>query len=114
MASGSSYTVAELESKRVGAGRRYLEFLRVPSMSGGLYVLHRGETDPQSPHSEDEVYVVLRGRARLRHGEADDPVAAGSIVYVPAGLEHRFHDIQEDIETLVFFSPAEAGPSPSA
>ncbi len=112
MASGISYKVADLESTRVGAGRRYLEFLRVPSMSGGLYVLRRGETDPQSPHAEDEVYVVLRGRARLRHGDADDPVAAGSIVYVPAGLEHRFHDIEEDIETLVIFAPAEATQPP--
>ncbi len=111
MPAGASFTLADLENTRDRSGRRYLEFLRVASMSGGLYVLRRGETDPQSPHTEDEVYVVLGGTARIRVGSEDHPVRSGSVVYVPARLEHRFHDITEDLSVLVFFAPPEGSES---
>ncbi|HUS15848.1 MAG TPA: cupin domain-containing protein [Chloroflexia bacterium] len=84
-----------------------MEFLRVPALSMGLYVLPAGGTDPQSPHSEDEVYIVMAGSATIRVGEADQPVAAGSVVYVPAGVVHRFHSITADLAVLVVFAPAE-------
>ena len=85
----------------------YLEFLRVPSLSAGLYVLPAGADDPQGPHTEDEVYHVVGGRARIRVGEEDRAVEAGTVVFVEAGVEHRFHDIEEDLSVLVFFAPAE-------
>ncbi len=103
----AAFSLSRLESDRVRSGRRYLEFLRVPSLSGGLYLLRAGDTDPQSPHGEDEIYFVVRGRARIRLGTEDQPVAAGSVIYVPARLDHRFHDIEEDLEILVIFAPAE-------
>jgi mannose-6-phosphate isomerase-like protein (cupin superfamily) len=88
-------------------GRLYSEFIRVPSLSVGLYSLPAGGADPQSPHSEDEVYYVIRGRGQIRVGGEDRAVEAGSVVFVAADVEHRFHDIAEDMDILVFFAPAE-------
>ena len=97
----------ELTRLRAQQGKRYLEFLRVPAMSAGVYVLPAGGTDPQKPHREDEMYYVVRGRARMKIGSEDAEVSAGSVIFVEAEAEHRFHDIQEELEVLVFFAPAE-------
>ncbi len=102
------FKLAELEREQAERGRLYLEFLRVPSMSAGLYVLPAGGVDPQSPHKEDEMYYVIRGRARMLVGEEDQVVSAGSVVFVGAGVEHRFYDIEEELAVLVFFAPAES------
>lgn len=104
-------TAQALEVTRHGSGRRYLEFLRVPDLSAGLYVLEAGVADAQQPHSEDEVYVVLRGRCRFRAGAEEREVERGSVLFVPARLEHRFVDIRERLEALVFFGPAEGARS---
>jgi len=88
-------------------GKLYLEFLRVPAMSVGVYVLPKDGTDPQEPHHEDEVYFVIRGRARMQIGPDQAEVRTGSVIFVEAQLEHRFYDIQEELELLVFFAPAE-------
>ena len=100
-------TVEALEGLRQEAGRRYLEYLRVPDLSAGLYVLEAGASDPQQPHGEDEIYVVLQGRSRFRAGSQEWDVAPGSVLFVPAREEHRFLDIRERLEALVFFGPAE-------
>jgi mannose-6-phosphate isomerase-like protein (cupin superfamily) len=102
-----SFELSQLLSRHQQAGRLYLEFLRVPSLSLGLYVLPAGGSDPQGPHAEDEVYHVLRGRGFFRKGDEDFPVGQGSIVFVKAGVVHRFHTITEDLTILVFFAPAE-------
>lgn len=88
-------------------GRSYTEFLRVDALSAGLYTLPAGGVDPQQPHSEDEVYVVMNGRAQIAVNGEDRAVETGSIVYVAAGVEHRFHSIEETLHVLVFFAPAE-------
>ncbi len=85
----------------------YLEFLRVPSLSVGLYALPAGAADLQQPHTEDEVYHVVGGRARILVGAEDRAVEAGTVVFVEAGVEHRFYAIEEDLTVLVFFAPAE-------
>ncbi len=102
-----AFELPELASEQRRSGKSYLEFLRRPSMSAGLYVLPAGALDPQQPHSEDEVYVVTGGRARIRVGEEDQAVGPGSIVFVAAGVDHRFHAITEDLSVLVLFAPAE-------
>jgi mannose-6-phosphate isomerase-like protein (cupin superfamily) len=104
----SFLNIADTEQRRAQSGKRYLEFLRVPAMSAGVYVLPAGGADPQSPHKEDEMYFVVRGRARMRAGSEDQPVSEGSVVFVAAGVEHRFHHITEDLVVLVFFAPAES------
>ena len=102
-----TYEIDTLNDERSRHGDAYLEFLRVASMSCGVYSLAKGGTDPQSPHTEDEMYYVVRGRARIRVGSEDREVRVGTLVFVPARKEHRFHDITEDLTVLVFFAPAE-------
>jgi len=102
-------SIADAEKQRKDSGKRYSEFLRVPAMSAGIYVLAAGSGDPQSPHQEDEMYYVVRGRARMRAGSEDQAVSEGSIIFVAAGVEHRFYEITEELMVLVFFAPAETG-----
>ena len=102
------FKLAELERQQGERGKSYLEFLRVPAMSAGLYVLPAGGTDRQSPHKEDEMYFVIRGRAHMQVGEEDQVVSAGSVVFVAAGVEHCYYDIEEELAVLVFFAPAES------
>ena len=101
-------SIAELDRQPAGKGKWYREFLRVPSMSGGLYGLPAGATDPQRPHHEDEMYYVIGGRARFRAGEEDREVSEGSILFIAAEVEHRFYDVSEELRVLVFFAPAES------
>lgn len=107
MTAGQAFDIARLLTDRGRSEEPYSEFLRVPSISMGLYVLPAGGTDRQSPHTEDEVYYVLWGKATLRLGPDEHAVGPGSVFFVPAKMEHRFHDIVENLAVLVFFSPAE-------
>ncbi len=102
-----SFELAQLVSQREATNKLYLEFLKVPDLSMGLYVLPTGGTDPQSPHTEDEVYYVVSGRAKIKVAAEDRAVQAGSIVYVAKNVAHRFHSIEEELTVLVFFAPAE-------
>jgi mannose-6-phosphate isomerase-like protein (cupin superfamily) len=101
------FHIDEVNLQRASANKLYFEFLRVPALSAGVYVLPRGGTDPQKPHREDEMYFVVRGRARMQIGSDHAEVHAGSVIFVEAEAEHRFYDIQEELEVLVFFAPAE-------
>jgi len=101
------FDLAALETQRAGTRIAYLEFLRVAAMSAGIYVIPAGGDDPQQPHREDEFYYVLKGKARMTAGQSTRAVSAGSIIFVPAAVEHRFHDIEEDLAVLVVFAPAE-------
>ena len=100
-------TLHEIEEQRTRSGKPYREFLRVPAMSAGLYALPAGATDHQKPHREDEIYYVVRGRARFKGGPEDREVSAGSVIFVAAEVGHRFYDISEELTVLVFFAPAE-------
>jgi mannose-6-phosphate isomerase-like protein (cupin superfamily) len=101
------FHIDDLARERTARGKLYLEFLRVPAMSAGVYVLAAGTNDPQKPHREDELYYVVRGQARMQIGSEHADVGAGSLIFVEAEREHRFYDITEELEVLVFFSPAE-------
>lgn len=102
-----AFEIDGLLRERARSGRLYHEFIRTHDLSVGLYVLPAGGTDPQGPHTEDEVYHVISGRAQMRVGEEDRAVAAGSVIFVGADVEHRFHDIEEELVVLVMFGPAE-------
>ena len=108
-----AWELADLEAARETSGRLYHEFMSVPDLSGGLYVLEAGATDPQSPHAEDELYVVMSGKATVFVEGESRPVVAGSVVFVGAGVEHRFVDIVERLVLLVVFGPAEYSRSSS-
>jgi mannose-6-phosphate isomerase-like protein (cupin superfamily) len=88
------------------------EHLEVPDLSCGTYSLPAGGTDPQSPHTEDEIYVVTRGRATLWTPDAAVQLGPGDVAFVPAGEEHRFVDVLEDLAVLVVFGPAEYSRAP--
>ena len=103
------FEVSELLRRKSDSLKLYLEFLRVPAMSAGVYMLPAGAMDPQHPHSEDELYDVVNGRARMTVGAEERAVMAGSVIFVEANQEHRFYDILEDLAVLVFFAPAERG-----
>jgi quercetin dioxygenase-like cupin family protein len=102
-----AWEVAELLRQQAAAERPYLEFIRTPSLSAGLYVLAAGATDGQQPHTEDEMYYVASGRGQITVGAETRPVAAGSTIFVAARVPHRFHDITDELRILVFFAPPE-------
>jgi quercetin dioxygenase-like cupin family protein len=102
-----AWEFSDLESARSASGRAYHEFKRVPDLSAGIYTLEAGATDPQQPHTEDELYYVVTGRGVVTVGAEVRPVVPGSVVFVAAGVPHRFHDIAERLELLVMFGPAE-------
>jgi mannose-6-phosphate isomerase-like protein (cupin superfamily) len=102
------FEISDLGKRRAQSGRPYLEFLRVPALSAGVYVLQAGATDQQQPHKEDEMYYVVSGRARMKVGSDDRAVSVGSVIFVEANLEHRFYDIKQELTALVFFAPAES------
>jgi len=102
------FRLDELDAERAEGGGAYLRFLKERHMSAGLYALSPGDTDPQTPHDQDEIYQVISGRAELTVGRETTTVGRGSVVFVPAGVAHRFHHITEELRVLVVFSPPEA------
>jgi len=102
-----AFDLEPLIDQQSTSGKLYLEFLRVPDLSMGIYHLPIGGTDPQSPHTEDEVYYVVSGMAKIKVADEDRIVQTGSVVYVAKNVEHHFHSIEEDLTVLVFFAPAE-------
>jgi len=102
-----AYELSQLLQQQKDSNKLYLEFLNVPDLSMGLYVLPAGGTDPQSPHTEDEVYYVVSGKGKILVADQNRDVQAGSIVYVAKNVEHHFHSIEEELTVLVFFAPAE-------
>ena len=103
-----SFSLSELLAQTESSQKAYLEFLKVPDLSVGIYQLAAGADDPQSPHNEDEVYFIIEGKGEIQVGREIEKVEHGSIVYVPAKVEHRFLNITQDLKILVFFAPAES------
>jgi mannose-6-phosphate isomerase-like protein (cupin superfamily) len=106
------FSLAELQAERAASSKRYLEFLRVPALSTGIYVLPKQGVDQQTPHQQDEVYYVISGRGRMKitrddQAPEDRLVVGGTVIFVEAGMEHRFHSIEEELVVLVVFGPSE-------
>src|SRR5947208_10520855 len=100
-----AFDVQELIRRQAGADHTYEDFFRAERLSLGLATWPVGVPDTQQPHPEDEVYYVIEGRGRIRVGEEDREVGPGTVVYVGAEVEHRFHDVEEDLRVLVFWAP---------
>jgi mannose-6-phosphate isomerase-like protein (cupin superfamily) len=105
---GEVFPLAEIRKRREQSGELYLEFLRIPEMSVGFYALPASGVDPQTPHREDEIYYVIRGRATISISGEDRPVAPGATIFVAKGADHRFHSVSEPLELLVVFAPEES------
>jgi mannose-6-phosphate isomerase-like protein (cupin superfamily) len=99
-----AYDIDEIHQRRTAHGLLWEEFIRVPDLYTGLYEIPAGGEDPQSPHDDDEVYHILKGKAVLTVEDDRIPVGPGTVVYVAKGKEHRFVDIEEDLSVLVFFA----------
>ena len=102
-----TFSLNDFVSEGESSNQRWQEFLRVPSLSMGLYCLKAGQADEQQPHTEDEVYFVISGKASFRAGGQEQAVVPGSLIFVERTVEHRFVDITEDLTVLVFFAPPE-------
>ena len=98
------FDLAEIKGKLKGEAVEYLEFLNVPALNCGIYFLAAGSTDMQAPHDEDEVYIVMSGKARMRLGNEQRNVGPGSLLYISATTEHSFFEIEEDMTLLVMFA----------
>ena len=108
----STLRVSKLLQQQKASGRPYLEFLRAKHMSAGIYVLAPGAADHQQAHAEDEIYYVVQGRGFFWRmtpaGPDEEPVEPGTVLFVAAGMEHRFHGVAEELVLLVCFAPPEA------
>ena len=103
-----AFEIDNLITQQQKEDRFYLEFIRQTSMSVGIYRLKAGDVDRQKPHAQDEMYYIIQGKGVINVNGEDRAVQPGSIIFVPAKVEHFFHFITEDLITLVFFAPAEA------
>ena len=101
-----SWTMDEQDRARA-ADNPWIEFQRSPDLSTGLYVLDVGEVDTQDPHTEDEIYVCVSGRATFVTPDSECDVTPGTVIFVPAREEHRFVDVAERLQVVVVFGPAE-------
>lgn len=102
-----AFEFSEIKDTLTQSGNLYHEFIKVETLSVGLYSLAAGSKDPQQPHTEDEVYYVISGRGQIHVAGEDRSVQPGTTVFVAAHDEHYFHSIEEDLELLVFFAPPE-------
>ncbi len=102
-----TFEIADLLKEHQQLGERYLEFFTADTgtLSLGLYVLPAGDTDPQQPHTEDEIYYVISGSARIQIGDEDKEIQPGTVIFVETAVPHRFHSITETLTLLVVFAP---------
>ena len=100
-----AFEILDLITEQQGRGERYMEFLRADMLSVGLYTLPVGDTDPQQPHTEDEIYYIVSGKAIIKVGDENRGIKQGSVIFVGAGVDHRFYDITEMLMVLVVFAP---------
>jgi mannose-6-phosphate isomerase-like protein (cupin superfamily) len=91
-------------------GERFVELFRHGTLSVELYG-PKGH-DPQSPHSKDEVYVVAAGTGQFRNGAERHRFGPGDVLFVPAGVEHRFEEFSDDLAVWVIFYGPEGGERP--
>ena len=104
----SHLTVAEAIAQLPGPkGERFVELFRHGSLSVELYA-PRG-IDPQGPHTRDEVYAVVRGNGWFRNGDDRHRFGPGDVLFVPAGVVHRFEEFTDDMVVWVFFYGPEGG-----
>lgn len=100
-----TFNLDELKTKVAGNEPGFFEFLRAAQMSCAIYRLPAGSKDMQAPHLEDEVYLVLEGKARVRVESNEQEVGPGTILYVKATAEHSFFNIESDLTLLAIFGP---------
>ena len=101
-------TVAEAMRLLPGSsGERFAKVLGHGSMEVEVYA-PRGK-DPQTPHTRDELYVIVSGNGEFVNGRGRHSFGPGDVLFVPAGVEHRFEDFTDDLVVWVVFYGPEGG-----
>jgi mannose-6-phosphate isomerase-like protein (cupin superfamily) len=95
---------------------------KIPPAEHAVIVFRRGPLDvalslpvrprPQTPHAQDEIYFIIRGRGVLIHDGKRDPFESGDLLFVAAGIEHQFEDTSEDFAIWRVFYGPEGGEVP--
>ena len=88
-------------------GKLSTEVFRRGDLEVKIYAPHG--TDPQKPHTRDEIYCVAHGKGLYICGETRQPFGAGDLLFAPAGVAHRFEDFSEDLAVWVIFFGPEGG-----
>lgn len=99
------FDLAQIVGGHSENGELYHEFFKAKRVSVGLYGLKAGETDPQSPHTEDEIYYIVSGIGTIEIDGEHREVSAGAVIYVEEHVPHSFHTITEDLSIIVVFAP---------
>lgn len=102
--------VFDIMKSNAAQNTNYGVFMRIPSISSGVYTLKKGETDGQNPHTKDEIYYVFKGKAKISIDNESYEVQEGSLIFVEAYKEHKFYDITEDLSVVVVFSAEQPAP----
>lgn len=103
------FSVAETQAKIPPAEHAVIAFRRGPlDVALSLPVRPR----PQTPHAQDEIYFVIRGRGMLIHDGKREPFESGDLLFVAAGIEHQFEDTSEDFAMWRVFYGPEGGEVP--
>ena len=98
------FELQDLARRLEKEGGYFLDFLKVRDLEAGIIVLHPGQEDTQEPHSADELYYVIEGTGFIELGKSAKQVKKGSIIFVPAGLHHKFYGNKEDLVVLYMFA----------
>lgn len=88
-------------------GERFVELFKHGTLAVELYA-PRGH-DPQTPHTRDEIYVVATGRGTFFDGSSRVAFQPGDLLFVAAGVPHRFEDFSDDLAVWVMFYGPEGG-----
>ena len=100
-----AFDMRQIEAGHRETGELYHEFFSADRLSVGLYVLEAGATDPQTSHTEDEIYYIVSGSGTIEVSGEYRQVSAGTVIYVAAHVDHRFDSITENLSVIVVFAP---------
>lgn len=82
-------------------GKLFIETFRKGNLSVEMYKPEK--VDLQTPHTQDELYVIVSGTGMFQNGEEHYPFQPNDLIFVPAFVEHRFYDFTDDFATWVVF-----------
>jgi mannose-6-phosphate isomerase-like protein (cupin superfamily) len=101
-------TLAQAMARLPGPqGERFAQVLSHGSLEVEIYAPRR--VDPQSPHTRDELYVVISGRGEFIYDDLRGPFGPGDVLFVPAGIVHRFVNFSDDLVVWVIFYGPQGG-----
>jgi mannose-6-phosphate isomerase-like protein (cupin superfamily) len=103
----TKFTIQDSLQKLSGYNEKFINLFRHGTLEVEIYKPEK--TDPQKPHSRDEVYVIAAGSGEFVCDGEKQPFTAGDVLFVPARVEHRFVNFTDDFSTWVFFYGPEGG-----